>query len=134
MDRQMRKCRIYDKKLKIIRDVKLIDFKNGEVMFYADDLTERKYQASLDIVRGLDEVNIMWSTSLKDEKGIDIYEGDLIEYRDGEESFRGKVEISCFGTYAETEGDYISFEHFSDENTGIAGNCYIVGNVYENQE
>lgn len=79
------------------------------------------------------DISLMQSTGLKDENGVDIYEGDLVEYRDGEESFRGEVSISCFGTYAEINNVYVSFEDFSDENTGIAGNCYVVGNIYEDQ-
>lgn len=127
------RCRIYDKHLKIIRDVKNIDFDNKEVMYYADEFEENKDEANLDMVRGFDEVNIMWSTGLKDENGIEIYEGDLVEYRDGEESFKGEVVINCFGSYVKTENDYIRFEDFSDENTRIAGNCYLVGNIYENK-
>ena len=129
----MKKCRVYDKHLKIIRDVKYIDFANEEVMFYADDFEGNEGQMSLDIVRGFDEVNIMWSTGLKDENKVEIYEGDLVEYRDGEESFKGEVVINCFGPYVKTKNDYIRFEDFSDENTRIAGNCYVVGNIYENQ-
>lgn len=127
------RCRIYDKHLKIIRDVKNIDFDNKEVMYYADKFEENKDEANLDMVRGFDEVNIMWSTGLKDENGIEIYEGDLVEYRDGEESSKGEVVINCFGSYVKTENDYIRFEDFSDENTRIAGNCYSVGNIYENK-
>lgn len=129
----MKKCRIYDKHLKIIRDVKYIDFANEEVMFYADEFEGNEYEASLDIVRNFDEVDIMWSTGLKDENGIEIYESDLVEYRDDEESFTGEIETTCFGAYAKTKNDYIRFEDFSDENTRIAGNCYVVGNIYENQ-
>ena len=76
---------------------------------------------------------LMRCIDLKDENGIEIYEGDLVEYRDGEESFTGEIETTCFGTYAKTKNDYIRFEDFSDENTRIAGNCYVVGNIYENQ-
>lgn len=126
------KCRVYDKHLKFIRDVKYIDFANKEVMYYADDFEGNEDEASLDIVRSFDEVDLMWSTGLKDEQGKDIYEGDLIEYRDGEESFKGEVVIGCFGPYIKHDGDYTRFEDFSDENTSIAGNCYVVGNIYEN--
>lgn len=77
---------------------------------------------------------LMRCIDLKDENGTEIYEGDLVEYRDGEESFEGEVVINCFGSYVKTENDYIRFEDFSDENTSIAGNCYVVGNIYEDQE
>lgn len=77
---------------------------------------------------------IMRNTGLKDENKVEIYESDLVEYRDGEESFKGEVGISCFGSYVKTENDYIRFEDFSDENTGIAGNCYVIGNIYEDSE
>ena len=130
----MRKCRVYDKQLKIIRDVKYIDFANEEVMFYADEFEGNEDEANLDIVRSFDEVNIMWSIGLKDENKVEIYEGDLVEYRDGEESFKGEVVISCLGSYVKTKNDYIRFEDFSDENTRLAGNCYVVGNIYEDQE
>lgn len=128
------RCRIYDKHLKIIRDVKYIDFQNKEVMYYTDELEGNEKWSDLDIVRGFNEVDLMWSTGLKDEQGKDIYEGDFIEYRDGEESFKGEVLIGCFGSYIKHDGDYTSFEDFSDENTRIAGNCYVVGNIYENPE
>lgn len=77
---------------------------------------------------------LMRCIDLKDENGIEIYEGDLVEYRDGEELFKGEVVINCFGSYVKTKNDYIRFEDFSDENTRIAGNCYVVGNIYEDQE
>lgn len=68
----MRKCRIYDKQLKIIRDVKFIDFVDEEVIFYADEFEGNEDEANLDMVRGFDEVNIMWSTGLKDKNGVEI--------------------------------------------------------------
>lgn len=77
---------------------------------------------------------LMRCIDLKDENGIEIYEGDLVEYRDGEESFKGEVVTNCFGSYIKTEKDHIRFEDFSDENTRLAGNCYVVGNIYEDKE
>lgn len=80
------------------------------------------------------DIKLMQSIGLKDEYGNEIYESDLVEYRDGEESFKGEVVINCFGSYVKTENDYIRFEDFSDENSRIAGNCYVVGNIYETPE
>lgn len=125
------KCRVYDKHLKVIRDVKYINFENQEVMYYADEFEGNEDEAGLDMVRSFNEVNLMWSTGLKDEEDKEIYEGDLIEYRDGEESFKGEVFVGCFGSYIKHDGDYTRFEDISDENTRLAGNCYVVGNIYE---
>lgn len=80
------------------------------------------------------EYILMRGIGLKDVNGIEIYEGDLVEYRDGEESFKGEVVINCFGSYVKTENGCIRFEDFSDENTRLAGNCYVVGNIYEDSE
>ena len=89
---------------------------------------------SLEHIFLTNDIRLMQSVGLKDEQGNEIYEGDLVEYRDGEESFKGEVGISCFGSYVKTENDYIRFEDFSNENTRIAGNCYVVGNIYEEAE
>ena len=130
----MKKCRAYDKHFKIVRGVRFIDYPHREVMYYTDEIEGNEKWSNLPIVRNFDEVNIMWSTGLKDENKVEIYESDLVEYRDGEESFKGEVVINCFGSYVKTKNDYIRFEDFSDENTRLAGNCYVVGNIYEDKK
>lgn len=93
--------------------------------------------------RGIDGVNrfesfddkdvvLMQSTGLFDKNGKEVFEGDVVEYIDGEFSFIGKVIKSPLGTYV-TGSDNHSFEDFTDETTMVS-DVSVVGNIYENPE
>ncbi|MCK1219582.1 YopX family protein [Streptococcus uberis] len=93
--------------------------------------------------RGIDGVNRfesfddkdivpMQSTGLLDKNGVEIFEGDVVEYIDGEFSFIGKVIKSPLGTYV-TGSDNHSFEDFTDETTMVS-DVSVVGNIYENPD
>lgn len=75
---------------------------------------------------------LMQSTGLKDKYGVEIFEGDIVQYSDGEYSFTGVVENSVFGIYVESKYDNYNFEDFSDENTRKS-DVTIIGNIYENK-
>lgn len=76
---------------------------------------------------------LMQSTGLHDKNGVEIFEGDIVQYLDGEYSFVGVVENSAFGIYAKNKYDNYSFEDFADENTKEA-DVVVIGNIYENKE
>lgn len=77
-----------------------------------------------------DSVELMQYTGLKDNNGVEIYEGDVVEFLDGEYSFRGVVTYSPFGWYVESTEDNIAFEHFSDE-INKTSDCSVVENMFE---
>lgn len=133
----MKKCRIYDKHLKIIRDVKYIDFANKEVVYYADEFGGSEDKAYLDIVKGFDEVNIMWSTGLKDKHGVEIYEGDVFRWTDSE-TFDGEIISDVFIVrysdeflkwIGENNNSYDDLYDFTDDRQ-----LELIGNIYEDPE
>ncbi len=79
----------------------------------------------------LDRVQLVQYTGLKDNNGVEIYEGDIVDHSDGEYSFRGIVVYSPFGWYVESTEDNIAFEHFSGE-INKTSDCSVVGNMFEN--
>lgn len=121
------KFRAWDKKLQILGTVSNIDFDFEEVTFYIDDEEE------LDVSQTFKDVEIMQSTGLFDKNGVEIFEGDIVQYLDGEYSFVGVVEYSAFGIFAKNKYDNYNFEDFADENTKKA-DVVVIGNIYENKE
>lgn len=121
------KFRVWDKKLQIFGTLSNIDFEFEEVTFYIDDEEE------LDTCQPFEDVELMQSTELFDKNGKEIFEGDIVQYLDGEYSFVGVVENSAFGIYAKNKYDNYSFEDFADENTKEA-DVVVIGNIYENKE
>lgn len=120
------KYRAWDKANKKLCDVKTwSEFNGGEVTIKRDG-------ENASYVVSLDDIILMQSTGLKDKKGVEIFEGDVVEYIDGEFSFIGKVIKSPLGTYV-TGSDNHSFEDFTDETTMVS-DVSVVGNIYENPE
>lgn len=118
------KFRAYHKELKMMYEVLAIDLFNKAVTVKFDKEHYRVYS--------FDDVILMQLTGLFDKNGVEIFEGDVVEYIDGEFSFIGKVIKSTLGTYV-TGIDNHSFEDFTDETTMIS-DVSVVGNIYENPE
>nr|DAG03320.1 MAG TPA: YopX protein [Siphoviridae sp. ct6rT12] len=69
-------------------------------------------------------------TGLKDIRGKEIYEGDIIFESFGEKYYKVVFENGSFR--AEFEGDFE--EHSFDLIDVVAQGCEVVGNIYENPE
>ena len=147
------KFRAWMKSLKWMCDVTNISFDSKLVDICQQEDTERYTEMSVEF----DEVELMQSTGLKDEKGQEILEGDILKFNDewDEYCYEGYVEGSVEGiNYVEVvrgeacfefgktkypesslfilmEDEHLNFKDFiKNENFEFE----IIGNIYENPE
>lgn len=120
------KIKAFHKTRKEIYHVSFINFDRNTITLICEYTANGEWY----VLEPLKNVVIMMCTNLKDNEGTDIYEGDIVDYKDGEYSFTGVVTYSPFGWFVKTEDDNVSFEHFADESKGVA-NCTVVGSYVE---
>lgn len=129
----MKKCRVYDKHLKIVRDVKCIDFANKEVMYYADEFEGNEDEANLDMARNFKEVDIMNAIGLVDKNGKLIYECDICFST--HENYKGKCEVVWDYLNLQWKTIKISDPSISKKLCNFKSKeLEVVGNIYENSE
>lgn len=101
------------------------------------DIAENKALIEHGDMRGYakypDEIVLMQSTGLKDNNGVEIFEGDIVRHCDYENSFEGAVRLSPFGIYGYDGYEYYGFIDIADDDT-MTADCIVVGNEYENME
>jgi uncharacterized phage protein (TIGR01671 family) len=94
--------------------------------------------AGLGVPYSIDEIIWLQFTGLQDKNGVDIHEGDIVQYKEREEE--GVAEITTFGnssnlffrwitqkTNSHTIADSIHY-------FGFAGALQIIGNIHQNPE
>ncbi|HES4625972.1 TPA: hypothetical protein VOP81_001359 [Streptococcus pyogenes] len=126
------KFRAFNKKTKKMYSID--GFKASERKIYRCSLADDEFRSGCletfhFVEDNLDDYILMQSTGLKDKNGVEIFEGDVVEYDDGEYLFAGKVVKTVFGTYVKSYS-FFSFEDFSDENT-MTADVENIGNIYE---
>lgn len=113
------KFRAWDKELKMMCDVLKIDFKNKTLFYH-----HWAHGVSTEI--DLNEVELIQSTGLKDKKGVEIYEGDIVENEYKEIGFiKNCNDAFCFNR--KERNFYLS-------GIGAGSPFKILGNIYENPE
>lgn len=79
--------------------------------------------------------HLMQSIGLKDKNGVEIFEGDIVQYRDGEYSYLGIVKRDCYqffidGIEPDDNYDFIDVSNTFDGTSSLE----ILGNIHENPE
>ncbi|HAP2884368.1 TPA: hypothetical protein ITS31_002137 [Enterococcus faecalis] len=83
----------------------------------------------------IDKETIGQSIGLKDKNGVEIFEGDIVQYRDGEYSYMGIVKRDCYqffidGIEPDDNYDFIDVSNTFDGTSSLE----ILGNIHENPE
>ncbi|EGO2727067.1 hypothetical protein K0I80_000244 [Enterococcus faecalis] len=78
---------------------------------------------------------LMQSTGLKDKNGVEIFEGDIVQHRDGEYSYLGIVKRDCYqffidGIEPDENYDFIDVSNTFDGTSSLE----ILGNIWDNKE
>lgn len=116
------KYRAWDKEMRTMLDVSLIDFKKSVLVGEHWEFGETNFI-------NFDDVNLMQSTRLFDKNGKEIFEGDILGTNDG--LLNGVVEYRTdLGMWTNSLLRYNNFERLCN----IANSREIIGNIYKNPE
>lgn len=113
------KFRAYIKEVEEIREVGYINFWKKNIL-YPNKFCEEYY-----LDADFDDIELMQYSGLKDMKGKEIYEGDILFESFSEEYFKVVFENGSFR--AEVDEYSLDLEDY-------AHICEVVGNIYENPE
>ena len=120
------KFRAWVKDRKAVFEVVLINYVTKKVTY----LLERVGHLLSIRDEKFNDIELMQYTGLKDMRGKEIYEGDILFESFGERYYKVIFENGSFR--AEFEGDFD--EYSFDLSDVVLQGCEVVGNIYENPE
>ena len=116
------KFRAFIKELNEIREVEYINFWKKNISY------PNKFCKEYYLNADFDEIELMECTGLKDMKGKEIYEGDIIKFLNGIFEVIWCNEKASFMLKNKEYKEFLNFIY--ENNNGME----IVGNIYENPE
>ena len=120
------KFRVWVKDRKAVFEVVLINYVTKKVTY----LLERVGHLLSIRDEKFNDIELMQYTGLKDMRGKEIYEGDILFESFGERYYKVIFENGSFRAEAEGDFDEYSFDLIDI----VAQGCEVVGNIYENPE
>ena len=124
------KFRAWDKELKTMLDVSLIDLKKGVLVGEHWKFGETNSMS-------FDEIVLMQSTGLKDKNGKEIFEGDGVRYNIDVVDIKKHPTLGFYTVLNGREGffgDGMIIEDFEKDAEEFSQIVEIIGNIYENPE
>jgi len=118
------KFRAYLKRLKIIVDVKSIDWDCNYITWDDGQISREDPPEKLYEIEPIDDVIIMQYTGMKDKNGKEIYEDDILHNCDGYHCGQVKFD-ECSYKLIRRGRDYLL-------TMDMASNCAVIGNIHEN--
>lgn len=145
------KFRCWDKKGRFeMANVEVLDW-NDKYVVVDEAWNEDRETGEAECVANFDEIELMQFTGLTDKHGVEIYEGDIVEFNDKWEWYKGAYAIKML--FADNEEQAVLKKKYEaepmyrikvefDPTEGYnlskydlsQGRYTIVGNIYENPE
>ena len=98
---------------------------NPNILFYNQD-------NEIDCIE-VNESTVGQYIGLKDNKGVEIYDEDIIEFYDGNELVRGEVEWLQEGCMFVVRVSNETGQHYLELCGDEKFNCNVIGNIYDNK-
>lgn len=132
------KLKAWNKATKKMYEVIKIDFYNEKVGYlFADPITQGEAIGYFKF----SDIDLMGYTEFKDKNGVDIYEGDILEFTvfdcyAGDYQYRGFLEVDKYGKFIKTDLNNDEFTKVFDFVDVVVNDdeLTVIGNIYENPE
>lgn len=128
--------RVWDKNQEKMIDVKYLEYDNTAVNQFKGRgcLTSLSFRVGIgeESYRNISDVAIMQYTGLKDMNGKEIYEGDIVNFKNF--YFSGDKEFWATGVVEFDNASYMIKGRYSDAYRWKDYTVEVVGNIYENDD